>query len=160
MSGDYLGDTLSQNQEPVLFYEREFYVLSNFSAFAIECNGKLWPTSEHLYHSFKFENNMMKEDIRAAKSAHDALKLSRFYKEHIIPDWDNRKLDIMEQILRLKVNQHPYVKKKLLETGGRELIEDSHRDSFWGWGADKDGQNNLGKLWMKIRKELNEALQH
>jgi predicted NAD-dependent protein-ADP-ribosyltransferase YbiA (DUF1768 family) len=60
----------------------------------------------------------------------------------------------MRHILRLKVAQHEYVKRKLLETGNRRLIEDSWRDDYWGWGPNKDGQNVLGKLWMELREEL------
>lgn len=51
------------------------------------------------------------------------------------------------------MSQHPYVKKKLQQTGTRQIIENSWRDDFWGWGENKDGQNNLGKLWMQIRDE-------
>jgi len=58
--------------------------------------------------------------------------------------------------LRLKVEQNPYVKKKLLETKDYLIVEDSPKDSFWGIGANRDGENQLGKLWMKIRKELRE----
>jgi hypothetical protein len=34
------------------------------------------------------------------------------------------------------------------------LIENSWRDDFWGWGPNRDGKNQLGKLWMEIRSEL------
>jgi predicted NAD-dependent protein-ADP-ribosyltransferase YbiA (DUF1768 family) len=60
----------------------------------------------------------------------------------------------MSNILRLKLAQHEYVRRKLLATGDRDLIEDSWRDDFWGWGPNRDGQNMLGKLWMEIRAEL------
>ena len=60
----------------------------------------------------------------------------------------------MYRILKAKAEQHEYVRRKLLATGDRELIEDSWRDSFWGWGPNKDGQNMLGKLWMKVRANL------
>jgi predicted NAD-dependent protein-ADP-ribosyltransferase YbiA (DUF1768 family) len=59
----------------------------------------------------------------------------------------------MHKILLAKVDQHPYVRRKLLETGARILVEDSWRDDFWGWGPNKDGQNVLGRLWMEIRSE-------
>jgi ribA/ribD-fused uncharacterized protein len=70
---------------------------------------------------------------------------------------DAVKVDIMRDILRAKVAQHEYVRRKLLATGERELIEDSWRDDFWGWGPNRDGQNMLGKLWMEIRAELRAA---
>ena len=60
----------------------------------------------------------------------------------------------MEDIIRAKVSQHGYIREKLIETGTREIIEDSHKDSFWGRGPDFKGRNELGKVWMKIREEL------
>jgi predicted NAD-dependent protein-ADP-ribosyltransferase YbiA (DUF1768 family) len=42
------------NAGPVLFYESQHYYLSNFSAFAVEWRGRVWPTSEHAYHASKF----------------------------------------------------------------------------------------------------------
>lgn len=73
-------------------------------------------------------------------------------------DWDAVKVDIMRNILRAKVDQHEYVRRKLLATGNRELIEDSWRDDFWGWGLNRDGQNMLGRLWMEIRTDLRKFL--
>lgn len=142
------------SQEPIDFYEREFYVLSNFSSFAIEWKGKLWMTSEHAYHSEKFESEVIKEEIRHTRSAHDAQKLARTHEAHQRRDWQDIKLRTMADILREKTAQHPYVKKKLLETGERPLIEGSWRDAYWGIGPTKDGQNHLGKIWMNIRDEV------
>lgn len=62
----------------------------------------------------------------------------------------------MRTIIIAKVEQHEYVKRKLIESGDKELIEDSWRDDFWGWGPDRDGQNQLGKLWMEIRTRYQE----
>lgn len=38
----------------VSFYEHEFYVLSNFSAFRLRWRGRDFDTSEHAYHWEKF----------------------------------------------------------------------------------------------------------
>lgn len=141
------------NEKQIFFYEHEFYVFSNFSSFAIEWKGKLWPTSEHAYHSEKFDDQNLKEEIRNSLSAHDALGLAKANIEKYRSNWDEVKLGIMKEILRAKVEQHPYVKKKLLESGDKELIENSWRDDFWGWGPNKDGANHLGRLWMEIREE-------
>jgi ribA/ribD-fused uncharacterized protein len=145
---------MDKSNDPVFFYEHEFYVFSNFSSFMLEWKGKLWPTSEHAYHSEKFEDESMKEEIRNARSAHAALKYAEANKDKRKENWDEIKLQVMKEILHAKVEQHPYVLKKLLESGDRELIEDSWRDSYWGWGPDKDGENHLGKLWMEVRKEV------
>ena len=61
----------------------------------------------------------------------------------------------MEEIVRAKCEQNPYVKQKLLETLDEEIIEDSPKDAFWGWGENRDGRNELGKIWMRLRNELN-----
>jgi len=43
---------------------------------------------------------------------------------------------------------------KLMQTGKREIIEDSPKDDFWGWGKKRKGRNELGKIWMKLRDEI------
>ncbi len=141
-------------EKQVFFYEHEFYVFSNYSSFMLEWKGKLYPTSEHAYHSEKFEDERLKEQIRNSRSAHDSQKFANAHVAERRKDWDAIKLQIMKEILREKVAQHPYVKKKLIESGDRELIEDSWRDDFWGWGPNRSGANHLGKLWMEVRSEV------
>lgn len=140
--------------ERVCFYEQDFYVLSNFSSFNLRWKGKIFPTSEHAYHWEKFEDGDLSETIRTAPSAHEAFKLAERARWLRRDDWDDVKVDIMREILRAKVEQHEYVRRKLLATGDRELVENSWRDDFWGWGPNRDGQNLLGKLWMEIRAWL------
>ena len=141
----------------VFFYEQDFYVLSNFSAFRIEWAGISFDTSEKLYHWLKFTAPDAREvqlDIQFANSAHEAFKIAERNRARRRQDWDAVKVDFMREILRAKAGQHEYVRRKLLATGGRELVEDSWRDDFWGWGENRNGQNMLGKLWMQIRDEL------
>lgn len=142
------------NEKQVFFYENEYYCLSNFSSFAIEENGIVYMTSEHLYHCKKFEDKKIQQEIIESRSAHDALIIAKKYRDVRNPDWDNIKVKIMKDILMIKLNQHRYIRKKLLDTGDREIIENSWKDDFWGWGENMDGQNVLGKLWMEIREEL------
>lgn len=129
-------------------------MLSNFSAFTLQWKGKLYPTSEQAYQAEKFEDEKVKEFIRTAPSAHEAFVYADTHRNDRRKDWDEIKVSLMKDILREKVKQHPYVKQKLLASGTKELIEDSWRDDFWGWGPNKDGRNQLGKLWMEIREEF------
>jgi hypothetical protein len=139
----------------VFFYERDFYVFSNFSAFNLQRKGLKFDTSEAAYHWEKFPDKPhFREVIRLASSAHEALKIAEAHSNHIRPDWLDVRVGIMREILFAKVDQHEYVRRKLLATGTRELIEDSWRDSFWGWGSDRKGKNTLGRLWMEVRAEL------
>ena len=145
----------SDTPDRVLFYEQDFYVLSNFSAFRLAWKGLTYDTSEAAYHSEKFPGNFsLQMKIRDAISAHEAFKVAEAHKAERRPDWDDVKVGIMRDILRAKASRHEYVKRKLLATGDRELVEDSWRDDFWGWGEDRDGVNMLGRLWMEIRAEL------
>jgi ribA/ribD-fused uncharacterized protein len=92
-------------------------------------------------------------------SAHAAFQLAGLYKNYRRKDWDDVKVSVMREILIEKVKQHPYVLQKLLNTGDRELIENSWRDDVWGWGPNKDGQNLLGKLWMEIRSHIQRGIE-
>lgn len=149
------------------FYEREFYPLSNFSAFTLMW--QTWPregmqrfdTSEAVYHWEKFKGNVptavqrvIQNKIRTAPSAHEAFKIAEMHRERRRPAWDTEKVDVMRRIIRAKAEQHEYVRRKLMETGDRHLVEGSWRDDFWGIGPNRDGQNMLGKLWMDLRAEI------
>lgn len=141
--------------ERVCFYEQEFYVLSNFSAFTLIWKGLRFDTSEAAYHWEKFPmHSLIKKQIQEAPSAHEAFKIAEQNKQFRRPDWDEIKVPTMKQLLFHKANQHEYVMRKLLETGNRELVEDSWRDNFWGWGPNKDGKNMLGRLWMEVRESI------
>jgi ribA/ribD-fused uncharacterized protein len=147
--------------DQVFFYEQDFYVLSNFSSFRLNWKGLSFDTSEAAYHWEKFQHPdawcagvSIANMVMNAPSAHEAFKIAEAHKARRRPDWDAVKVSIMREILLAKASQHHYVLKKLLATGTRELVEDSWRDDFWGWGPNKDGANMLGKLWMEVREEL------
>lgn len=152
--------------ERVHFYEQDFYVLSNFSSFSL-----VWPTaqymcyrfatSEQAYHWEKFNHlggKGVQQLLDEATSAHEAFSIAQKHKALQRADWDQVKVDVMRNILRKKAEQHEYVRRKLLATGDRELVENSWRDDYWGWGPNRDGRNMLGRLWMEIRTELRASL--
>ena len=146
-------------EDKIFFYPKEFYVFDNFTAFQVEWKNLLWPTSEHAFQAARYmgvDKNIVNQ-IKLARSVHDAQKIAYQNINKQNPNWSNLEVDVMKQILRCKIEQHPYVLKKLKESGNREIIEDSWRDSTWGWGEDHSGENRLGKIWMELRKEY---LQH
>jgi ribA/ribD-fused uncharacterized protein len=143
--------------EPVLFYGGEFgYSFSNFASFAVTWRGRWAMTSEHHYQASKFTDPEIIDEIYAANSAHDALKLAHKYEDEgkRRPDWcDELKESIMYEIISCKHDQHPYIQKQLQKSIGRVIVEDSPTDSFWGRGPDWKGLNKLGELWMRLRTE-------
>lgn len=138
------------------FYPREFFCLDNFSSFAIVYNDIKYPTVEHAYQSLKFIDTApeVAKEIAECFSAHEARKIAIVNKDRQNPNWDVIKVNVMEELLRLKMDQNPYVKKKLLQTKNYTICEDSPKDTFWGIGPNRDGQNQLGKIWMKLRGEI------
>ena len=150
-------------EKQVFFYEQDFYVLSNFSAFRLHWRDRSFDTSEAAYHFEKFCGvdgplaQTARVVILSAKSAHEAFKMAHVYRHECRPNWASERVGVMREILREKARQHEYVRRKLLATGDRELVENSWRDDFWGWGPNRDGKNMLGKLWMEVRSELRAA---
>lgn len=140
--------------DKVLFYEGPWYCFSNFASFMVHWQGRDWMTSEHAYQAAKFINLGTIWEIKDARSAHNAKKIARANNIFKVPNWQDIKLSVMKSIVRAKLGQHPYIQKKLLETGGMEIIEDSPTDAFWGRGPDGNGLNHMGKIWMLLRTEL------
>lgn len=138
---------------PIYFCEPEYYAFSNFSSHMLDWKGRLYITSECAYQAEKFNDETMKDAICAMRSTHEVYEYAHKHKSQQRSDWDEVKVSCMKEILREKVQQHLHVLHKLIESGDRELIKDLEYDSFWGWGADKNGKNMLGKLWMEIRQE-------
>ena len=150
---------LSEKMDEVIgFYPREFYPFDNFSSFKVEWNGYLYSTVEEAYQaaSFMGSDEKVVEKIKHSYSADEAKRIAYANRDKRRKDWNDIKVKIMEELLRLKIEQNPYVKEKLLQTEDYIIVEDSPKDSFWGWGPNRDGDNQLGKLWMKLREELRE----
>jgi ribA/ribD-fused uncharacterized protein len=141
------------------FYEREFYCFSNFSSFAVDRRGREWPTSEHAYQAAHFVNTdeQLYDKIFNCRSAHEAYQLANENEDKEDPNFNNTKVQIMEEIVRLKLEQNPYIQKKLLQTDDLLIVEDSPKDNFWGWGPNHDGRNELGKIWMLARPPVFEV---
>jgi len=145
----------AESAEPINFIETRFHDLSPFSAHRIEIWGEVFPTVEHAYQSSRIQPGPAREAIKNAASPMDVWREGQKYKndpEYMVPDFD--KDASMEEIFRAKLAQHPDVVAALKATGSRELLKVYDTDYYWGTGADGSGENRLGKLWMKLRGEL------
>ena len=133
-------------------FEGEYRFLSNFYTVPITHNGKIYPTSEHLYQALKTADVHEQERIRSCPNPGAAKKEGKNIT--IRKDWDEVKEYVMREILKLKFEQNPEVAQKLLSTGNAELIEGNWwHDYYWGM-CDGLGQNKLGELLMELREEL------
>lgn len=153
----YRDKWMSEKFDDVIgFYPREFYPLDNFSSFKVEYEGYLYASCEEAYQalSFKGSSEELYKKVINSHSADEAQRIAYANRNKQRQDWNEIKVELMEKLLRAKLEQNPYVKKKLLETKDYIIVEDSPKDDFWGWGPNRDGFNQLGKLWMKLRDEL------
>jgi len=142
-----------ETDDAIYFYTPKHYCLDNFSAFQVEIWGKAFPTAEHAYQWKKYEKSApeIARQILQATSPNAVKNISDAHKAEVAKDFD--KLAIMEEILRAKLAQHEKVRKVLAETGTKTIYENSPTDNYWGLG-DGNGQNMLGELWMKLRKQV------
>lgn len=155
----YRDDKLSTDGVAAGFYEREFFPFSNFSSFQVMWRGVLWPTSEHAYQAARYLDVKPEyyDTIQSMRSAQDAYSFMRNNRKEERPDWFDEKRAVMKDIVRCKLQQHTYIQKKLRETGDADIVEDSPVDSYWGWGENHQGRNELGKIWMELRQELTDG---
>ena len=136
-------------------FDGEFAFLSNFYPSAISDGYTTFPTVEHYFQACKCEYMDDYDAIAAAPTPGQAKRLGR--QAVLRDDWEQNKLDVMETALRKKF-AIPELREKLLATGDAELIEGNWwGDRFWGV-CEGVGENNLGKLLMKIRADIKKSL--
>lgn len=130
----------------------EYRWLSNFELCNLIYEGEIYISSEHAYQAAKSLQTGVRLMIANCTTPRLARKLGQ--QVECRPDWDEKKVSIMEDILRLKFKVGSPLAQKLLDTGDEELIEGNWwGDKFWGV-CEGVGKNNLGKSLMKIRNEL------
>lgn len=149
-------------------FEGRYNFLSNFYPCKIEHQGITYPSVEHYYVAMKCNNDQMIDGVyytpgdfreKIAKITIPAVVKRIGQRIKVRSDWDSKKLEFMEFGLRQKF-KIPEIKEMLLQTDNKQLIEGNYwHDNFWGQcSCDKcfgKGKNNLGKLLMDIRSELN-----
>jgi len=137
------------------FDENSF--LSNFYPSIIYPNHIKYPTVEHAFQAQKTMDSTARELIRLCETPGRAKRLGK--KVQLRKDWEEVKLNIMLNLLRMKFScQNNELRLKLIETNDAEIIE----ENYWNdWGICKGiGENNLGKLLMKVRNEINNGIEH
>ncbi len=141
--------------KPIYFFTKadRYYELSNFYPQGFEEEDRYWPSVEHYFQAKKFEDLDYQERIRTASSPKQAKDLGRTRAVSIRANWDQTRDEVMKHALMQKFRE-PALRKVLLGTKKRELIENSPYDRYWGCGRDGKGKNRLGILLMEVRDEL------
>lgn len=147
----------------IYFYKvwQPYGCFSNFSEHGIFIQGAYWSTVEHYYQAQKFigtEYETVVPIIHAVNTPEEAASLGRCPTRKVHQSWDIRKTQVMRKAVLTKFITHVDIRDTLLSTDEQLLVEDSPRDYFWGCGADKTGQNHLGKILMSVREEIRNLL--
>lgn len=166
------------------FYDsgKPYYEFTNFYEMpnSLLIDGFTWPTSEQYYQAIKFAGKTQRKDImhlirtgenltngKTVKPQHTtwgswAFEVAQNNKQLIRADWFDVSTRKMLKALRVKF-QDPRLRKMLLKTYPRVLVEDSDKDGYFGVGDPKNangaiaqgtGKNLLGRMLMHIRREL------
>lgn len=134
--------------------------LSNMApGFPLWVNGIDVRTSEALYQAARFPQlPAIQREILAQASPMAAKMKSKPHRHEARPDFDALRVPIMWWALRVKLACNPVAFAGLLtSTAGRLIVEDSHKDGYWGAiPATSDpsllhGANVLGRLLMLLR---------
>lgn len=126
--------------------------LSNFYPCLIKYEGDIYPSVEHAFQAAKTLDKGKRKDFLHIKAG-EAKRLGRHVKP-LRKDWEKIKVSLMEELIRYKFTKYDYLKEKLLATGEQDLVEsNTWGDRFYGKVNGK-GENHLGKILMKIRKEI------
>lgn len=134
-------------------FKDEYAFLSNFHPCRLDYDGLSFTSVESAFQAAKttdIETRRQFVDLTPGQS-------KRLGRQVVLrQDWEDIKLSVMEDLLRQKFSdKNPELKQKLLDTDNAELIEGNWwNDKFWGVCLG-EGENNLGKLLMKIRNQLN-----
>ncbi len=142
--------------QPINFIESRFHFLSPFSAHRIEIWDETFATVEHAYQASRIKPGPEREAVKAAGSPLEAWREGQKYKNN--PNLQVVGFDkdaVMEELFRAKMAQHSDIIDILKESGNLGLLKVWDTDYYWGTGKDGSGENRMGKLWMRLREELN-----
>lgn len=135
-------------------FQGSYRWLSNFHPSPFQAGGRTWKTVEHFYQAMKFTDERIRQEICNCATPGEAKRLGRKYK--LRDDWEEIKQEVMEFALRRKFKPGSAMAARLRSTGDKHIQEGNRwNDRYWGVDLKTgEGENNLGKLLMKIREEL------
>lgn len=145
-------DKAVEGVEPISKFRGPYRFLSNFYSAKVTLCGETYPTVEHAFQAAKTLNCASRRMIRDCAAPGAAKRLGQCVK--LRGDWEEVKVGIMTGLILQKFSEYGGLRKKLLATGDRMLIEENEwGDRFWGV-CRGSGENHLGKILMKVRQEL------
>lgn len=134
-------------------FKNQNFFLSNFYESPVKFEGLEYKSVEAAFQSAK--TTRVEERMRFTyMDPSEAKQTGR--RIYLRKDWEKVKDNVMYECLKDKFS-NPDLRAKLLATGDEELVEgNTWGDQYWGV-CNGVGKNMLGKLLMKIRKEIKDG---
>lgn len=134
-------------------FDGKYRWLSNFAPCRVVLDGEEYPSVEHAYQAAKTTNIPSRKKIQRIKRANRAKWLGK--RIGLRPDWEQKKVEVMFDLLRQKFSNEPF-RKLLLHTGKAHIQEgNTWGDVFWRVSLiSGKGENMLGRLIMRVRDDL------
>lgn len=151
---------------PVRTFQGEYRFLSNFWKTTVVFEDLTYYSTEAAFQAAKTTDLMkrlefvMHTDKDTGKTVMTTASQTKTMGKlvRLRDDWDDVKLDVMYRVNMYKYTHDDLLRRKLFNTGMRELIEGNEwQDTYWGVCNDF-GDNHLGKILMRVRYELSNNL--
>lgn len=130
------------------------------AGFPIKINNVSIRNSEALYQAMRYtEYPEIQREIINQNSPMTSKMKSKKYRQYSRKDWNEIRVLLMRWSIRIKLIQNwENFGSLLLETKGKDIVEESKKDRFWGAIPYEDntlvGMNALGRLLMELRDEM------
>ena len=121
----------------------------------------IFRTPEHFFQAMKTEDLSLRKKIAAFPTPGAVKRFARTIQ--LRPDWEDIKFTVMKYALRRKFALRTTWRERLLDSGNSEIVEwNTWHDNIWGDCTCPRcehivGQNNLGRILMKLRHEFKEV---
>lgn len=132
-----------------MIFRGKYWFLSNMYPCVIEYNGYIFNCAESAFQAQKCPDRVKEFEVI---NGFEAKRLGRTV--DLVSGWDDKKDQIMSEIIHAKFYQNADLAQKLLETMPEYLVEDNTwGDRYWGRCYGK-GLNKLGQILDEVRDEL------
>ncbi|XP_055306012.1 uncharacterized protein F44E2.8-like [Sitodiplosis mosellana] len=150
-------EEMDKTSGEISIFRGKYFFLSTLYLSDIKYQKYVYNSVEHIYQTARCAEKSDKEKMRNVTTPKAAKILGKFIKPR--PYWDVEKMRAMSHGNELKFLRHPKLRKKLIKTGNKQLINQNYwHDTYWGVCGctkhKKTGMNLLGKILMKIRSEM------
>lgn len=158
---------MKEDDNFVLFWQGDD-IYSNFYPTKFKLYDKEFSSSEQCFmysKAIQFGDYQTAEEILKITEPMECKNLGRKVKNYDENTWKNLREEKMYNACFAKFSQNMDLKKKILDTNDKILVEASPYDKIWGVGLKEDdpkildpnnwkGLNLLGKVLMNVRKNL------